>query len=724
MVFAAGLIMISAVQGIQSRQLDHVLAIAMVLAACSLWTRGLGLERRASVLSEQKARAQFALHEAEAINLTVNTHSIVSVAADDGRIISANDEFCAISGYSREELIGQDHRILNSGHHPKGFWLQLWKTLGRGQPWRGDICNRAKDGSLYWVDSTIAPIKGPDGRIEKYVSVRRDITERVRAEAELIKAREIAENASRAKDAFLANISHEIRTPMAAILGHADLMLDPSLTRAGYQHGLQSIRRNGEHLLNLINEILDLSKIEAGKMKVERIPVELPRIAFEAISTARPRALVKNLTLSLEFTTPIPSVGMTDPLRLRQILVNLIGNAIKFTESGGVVLRVSCLGPSDTDAVMRFEVIDTGIGLAQEEQSQLFQSFSQADPSTTRRFGGTGLGLAISRQLARLLGGDISVQSAAGTGSSFTVEVGVGPVTEAAMTLASSEACPVEDKNMLTAISPDVLRGVYILLAEDGLDNREIISAYLHSAGADVTMVDNGREAVDAVSDALHENRPFSIVLMDMQMPILDGYGATSELRRHGYTGPIVALTAHAMSDDRAKCLNSGCTDYLSKPVQRHSLVSLVAHHVNRGDLHMNPSQHAADDMHAPDSADAAPCGAIFHSPLADDPVFAEVLGEFVSRLPEKTRLIAQLSAAADATQLKRVVHQLKGAAGSYGFAELSAAAARVQHLVQSGQPATAMPGEIEGLIGLIRRVEGYDMQKEMQLLPSRREAA
>jgi two-component system, sensor histidine kinase len=415
-----------------------------------------------------------------------------------------------------------------------------------------------------------AQLEGHRAHLEQQVGLR---TEELRgANDELRGARDRAEAANRAKSAFLANMSHEIRTPMTAIVGYADMMLEPEQTLSDRQDCLQVIRRNARHLLALIGDILDLSKIEADKMTVERITCDPAQLAVDVVSLIRPKAVEKGLTFDLTFGGEIPRQVMSDPLRLKQVLVNLCGNAVKFTERGGVRMRVSCARTPGGPDRLQFDVADTGIGLTAAQIGRLFQPFSQADESMTRRFGGTGLGLVISKRLAELMGGDIRVQSVAGCGSTFTLVIDPGSLDGVEM------SCGLEE-SMVAVVAPQPagprmrLSG-RILLAEDGPDNQRLISTHLRRAGADVVVVENGRLALERVAS---EGGRFDLIFMDMQMPELDGYGATSELRRRGWTGPVVALTAHAMSGDREKCLRAGCTDYLTKPVDRDVLVRTAA---------------------------------------------------------------------------------------------------------------------------------------------------
>jgi CheY-like chemotaxis protein len=383
---------------------------------------------------------------------------------------------------------------------------------------------------------------------------------------------------------------------MTAILGFAELLQQEVLCcghcsnhddcqhrLAGREH-VETIVSNGRYLLNIINDILDISKIEAGKLLTERIRFSLPSMLQEVQSLMQVRSSAKGLDLRFEVDGKLPRFIENDPTRLKQVLLNLIGNAIKFTEAGSVrvIIRFNRRPLLEKDAASHgeivFEIIDTGIGIGPEQLQNLFQPFNQADSSTTRRYGGTGLGLSISKRLATMLGGDIVVESRPGEGSVFTLSIDAGTaelgdwVTDLSADQDESKPVASPDETKRTNKPLDCR----ILLAEDGIDNQRLIKFILTKAGADVTIAENGKEAVNEVQRAAHENRRFDLVLMDMQMPVMDGYEATRHLRELGYAGTIVALTAHAMATDRDRCIDAGCDDFATKPIDRNALVSLV----------------------------------------------------------------------------------------------------------------------------------------------------
>ncbi|HEX4055458.1 MAG TPA: response regulator [Tepidisphaeraceae bacterium] len=520
----------------------------------------------------------------------------------------------------------------------------------------------------------------------------------VQRNQELSRARDDLHAANRAKSDFLANMSHEIRTPMTAILGYADMLLDEDVSPAERAEHVRVIRHHGEHLLTILNDILDFSKIEADKLSVENIEVDPRQIVGDVLSMMRVRAVEKKLKLSVNYATPIPRVILSDPTRLRQILINLVGNAIKFTQSGAVQLVLGLVNEPGNEPRLEISVVDTGIGMKPEQIKRLFTPFHQADSSTTRRFGGTGLGLTICKRLAGMLGGDITVQSQAGQGSCFTVTIATGDLTGVLLLQGEYEAIRPEEK--AEPPHPTRLNG-RLLLAEDGVHNQRAISFYLQKAGADVAVAINGRVACDMAMAAVAEGKPFDVILMDMQMPEMDGYAAAKWLREQAYTGPIIALTAHAMSHDRDRCIKAGCSDYLSKPIDRKQLILTVASYLN---------QPAVKDR----ALDVQDKTNVLRSTALDDAEFAsKFLPGFIADLPVKVSQVVALVDQRNMEELSQVAHQLKGAAGVYGFMPVTEAAGRVESAVLDAEPLEAVTAEVQALIELIRRVEGYEPAKE-----------
>ena len=407
-------------------------------------------------------------------------------------------------------------------------------------------------------------------------------------------AREKAEAAATSMSLFLANMSHEIRTPMTAILGFAEVLSEEQANPADQSFAIGAIRRSSENLLTIINDILDLSKIEAGGMGVEIVSCAPLSTIQDAVALMQAQALAGGLELFMELKAPVPEMIETDPTRLSQILINLIGNAIKFTEHGGIKVVVDLtkekLEPridqdsSDAppaDIRLRIQVMDTGIGINDAQRNRLFQRFTQADPSTTRRFGGSGLGLTISRHLSRMLGGDITISSEVGLGSVFTVEVGIGNAGPHKMVSIlppyPHEKLNLKLKNAAASNNPTQSKNkITVLVAEDGEDNQRLIVHHLSRAGMKVIVANNGLEAVDLAVAAQKQSRAPDVILMDMQMPIMDGYEATLKLRELGWRGAIVAITAHAMTGDRERCTQAGCDDYLTKPINSKALIQTI----------------------------------------------------------------------------------------------------------------------------------------------------
>ncbi len=516
---------------------------------------------------------------------------------DEKSIFDCNEATLRIFGYAtKKEFCGKHPADVSPATQPDGLdsmthaKKQIATTIKEGSS-RFDWLHRRMDGTEFPAEVMLNSLKMKDRVV--FQAVVRDISERKNTEQQLRghtealesannalkKSNKAAEAATQAKSEFLANMSHEIRTPMTAILGFADILME-NPEEEDRLSATTTIKQNGEHLLGLINDILDLSKIEAGKLEVEKIGCSPAKVVADVMSLMKVRSKAKNLPLEMEYVGHIPESIHCDPTRLRQILINLFGNAIKFTEVGSVRLAVRLVRPEDEPSLLQFDVIDTGIGMTEEQASRLFQPFAQADSSTNRKFGGTGLGLAISRRLAEMLGGDIAITSSPGAGSTFSLTVETGSLDGVRM-LDKPEEAVVEAKEE-TSAPVQVELDCRMLLAEDGPDNQRLISHILKKAGAEVELAEDGQAACEKALAARAEGKPYDVILMDIQMPVMDGYEATRDLRQHGYTGPIIALTANAMLGDDKRCLEAGCDDYLTKPIDRSVFLPLIAKYAER----------------------------------------------------------------------------------------------------------------------------------------------
>jgi PAS domain S-box-containing protein len=757
------------------------------------------LERTVTERTAQLQRLSHAVEQAA---------SAIIITDVSGRIEFANCAFSRITGYTAEEVIGKTPRVIQSGQTPAGVYSKLWSTIISGRTWRGEMLNRRKDGSLFWELTIISPILDSSGRITHFVAVNEDITERKRTEEELLQAREKAEAASIAKGSFLANMSHEIRTPMNGIIGMTELLLGTPLssTQRGFA---ETVWASADSLLTIVNDILDLSRIEAGKLSLEMAEFDIRTLVEETATSLAGRLQGTDVAFACFVHTRVPTWVTGDATRIRQLLTNLVGNAMKFTVTGEVVVEVGVAGEGELPASVRFEIRDTGPGIPASQLKELFKPFVQADSSRSRSHGGTGLGLVISKRLVELMGGEIGLESEEGRGAvaHFTIPLGraaragKGPtdvsVNVSGMPVLVAEArtlhakalrslltrwdCRVTEVNswaeansalcgaagaghpfraafldwslpgipeprllrrpqqgpvhfillssqndivevsreyadhVLAFLSRPVTRAALmralekvetgigqsqplvfpspvfstapsrrVLVVEDHEVNRKVIYRILERLGHVADLVENGAEAIEAL-----QRRCYDVVLMDVQMPVLDGLETTRRIRS-GSAGvidkdiPIVALTAHAMKGDREECSAAGMTDFIAKPIQSVELALAV----ERSTRPTPPSHATLAPKYRSPSFDPA---ALRQRLLGDEEALRDVLEQFlVSFGGEIDRLRGEV-AAANVLDVRNLAHRLKGMLGMIGAAGLSQLAGELEVLAAEGK-VEAMP--------------------------------
>ncbi len=639
-------------------------------------------------------------------------------------IVLANEAFASIVGKTPDELLGQRASAFpwaKSNDESGSEEVYPWVTaLQEGTPQKNVLIRLQEDDakqSTFLVNCS--PVLGDGNKAGGVLISFDDVTLLEEKEAELRKSKDEAEAANRAKSEFLANMSHEIRTPMNAILGFTEIL------KRGYGKNerdvkkyLSTISSSGTHLLGLINDILDLSKVEAGHLEVERIGCAPHKIVQETMQVLVAKAQEKGLRLAFEPDGPIPETIVSDPARIRQIITNLVGNAIKFTERGQVTV-VTRLLEVGQESLLAIDVIDTGIGMAKEKLDAVFNPFEQADSSITRRFGGTGLGLAISRKFAQLLGGDITVRSELGKGSAFTATLATGSLE--GVRLLQPDEVLITDQEANAAVQ---LRWEFpsarVLVVDDGNENRELVTLVLEEAGLHVEGAENGQVAVDkACAEA------FDVILMDVQMPVMDGYTATGLLRQRGMTTPIIALTAHAMKGYEQKCLDAGFSGYMTKPVDIDGLMKLLAdllggqcvEHVESETLPLKPVE--VEPQLSGGSTVAGP--PIVSRLPASNPRFRPLIERFVRRLDEQLERMFSARRSGNYNDLADLAHWLKGAGGTVGFDVFTEPAKNLEQVAKARRE-DQIDEILEELTQLVKRIVVDDRTHVPQTPPVKSE--
>lgn len=595
-------------------------------------------------LSEEMANeiAVSAIHDAVGAVIVVDEHAIVHLF---------NPQAERLFGYSAAEVLGLSMSSLIDLD-----LSDIRKSAPEANGARRETSGKRKDGSTFFLELSLTGFSLREQKF--YCGLLHDISDLKKIEMELIEARYSAEANAEAKSRFLAQMSHEIRTPLSSILGFTEMLQNDQINTEEAARVLQIISRNGQHLLGVINDILDISKVESGKIEIEKLECSPFAILSELEALMDLRARENQLFFQTDCVFPLPLCVVTDPGRLKQVLVNLAGNAIKFTQRGGVRL-IASYDPGPNHLI--FRVIDTGIGMTTGQMAKLFKPFAQASQSTTREFGGSGLGLAISKELAWRLGGDITVHSSPNAGSTFTLSIDAGK--PARDSLVNEAPAPLaDDRNRRFQIP--LLKGK-VLVAEDGQDNQQLIHFLLGKCGAESVPAANGREAFNLASAC-----DFDLILMDMQMPVMDGYTATSLLRQQGYRKPIVALTASALKHDIERALKAGCISHLSKPFQQKDFFRTIATYLHK----------ASDD----EPAD--------REQMLADPEMRRAVMKFVEGLPSRLRGCKEAFDASNWEELRNLAHKLRGAE-LFGFPEITQIAADLEKNSLHGRQSSIAAG-------------------------------
>lgn len=669
------------------------------------------LYRRQRRIQVEQIEADRREHEKFATTVFDTVAEAVLATDTETKIVLVNPALRRVTGYTPEELLGKTPSIFSTGIHPPAFYRQMWENLKQTGYWEGELFNRRKDGRLWIAWTSISRVCDSKGHVTNYVAGYSDITDRKQMEESLRSAKELAESANKAKSEFLAAMSHEIRTPMNGVIGMTGLLLDTTLDEEQQKYA-RIVRNCGENLLELINDILDFSKIEANRLSLEEMPFDLCATVEETLEILAPKAVEKELEISTMCDPAVPVEVMGDPGRLRQILMNLVGNAIKFTKKGAVSVGVELIASAPEELLIIFRIKDTGIGIPSDRIEAIFEPFTQADGSTTRKFGGTGLGLAICKQLCKLMGGDIGVESEAGQGSTFWFTVRFKPMPESAQqaerpTPAKELKCHSTDDNELRQNSAK------ILLADDNHVNQVVALAVLKKLGYRADVVANGLEALEALSRI-----PYDLVLMDCQMPEMDGFEATIAIRNGEKNVldrfvPIIAMTANAMQGDREKCTNTGMNDYISKPVKPDTLRQILEKWLKPKVINEQEVAYSLEKTRP----DCSPSGEIInigkiHELVEETSIMKEIVAIGMESIPQRVEQLVEAVKTGDLKMAIHLAHSIKGMTACLWAERLNNTITLVENALEKenlGEAAELMPQTREQAKLLVLALEKWN---------------
>lgn len=632
-------------------------------------------------LTEQIQKDKMLLLQKNALDAT---SSMILITDKNGFIEYANNAFYSFTGFDEYEIIGRHTKILGTGLNSADFYKVMWTAIQEGKAWEGILYNRKKDESIYPEEMTITPIV-ENGKIAHFVAIKKDITDRLMNEEALKEAAQKALEASKMKSEFLSTMSHEIRTPMNGIIGMTEILLQTNLQEDQKEYA-KIVKQSSESLLAILNDILDFSKMEAGKLDIINSDFDLPETCSGIAKLLGTQAKEKGLDFTIQIDQSIPINVIGDPVRIRQVMMNLIGNAIKFTEKGSVKVVLAPLLAIDDGFIVRFSVTDTGIGIAKSIRRKLFSSFTQADSSTSRKFGGTGLGLAICKKLVSLMNGDIGVLSKEGEGSVFWFEI----------PLKTSKNIHTEQHEQQTneiIIATETTHNKIVLLAEDNIVNQKIARIQLERLGFDVDIVPNGQEAIDKA--LLFD---YDLVLMDCQMPTKDGYTATKELRSAGFNKPILAMTANVMQGDKEKCIECGMNDYISKPINTKELEAMLTKWLENSEKDKKVSESIETRSHL----DMNRIEEFFGDDMEMAKEFLEIYIESTTNIIND--IIAEVETK-NLSKLQSLGHNLKGSSANAGVKSLSEVGFSIESAAKNGSM-DSIESQVGNLISIFDKVK------------------